>query len=449
MPEFVYKAIDKNGIVLKEKIQEKSKNSLVKRLKQNELTPIDVVQTSFSSGQHRKKRNIERNTDKLVKIASAVASQKDERARGFSLGEKIKMKLSTTNKITTRDLEIFTQNFQLLKKAGFNNVHALSTIIKSTENLDLKGILEDILAGVEGGDYMYTTMEYYTDVFPYIYINLIKVGELSGSLEESLSQAMVYLETSSNLNKKLKGILIPNIIQFVVLTIILFIGSMYIIPIIQNVFVEVGSTERLPSYTIAFSNFLNAFVKVWYIPLIIIGIIAAYVYVRAQSPKGRYQWDYFVFTMPLFGKLNYAITLSRVFQTMLLNLKNGQRIQEALEVSKSVTKNYVMLSIIETAINNTITGESWVQPFEESGLTNSMITEMLKIGMQTDLATMVEKIVEYLDMDINVVIERIVKVLPQILYAIVGVLIILVTIVVLVPCITAYMGNYLWSAAGM
>ena len=128
---------------------------------------------------------------------------------------------------------------------------------------------------------------------------------------------------------------------------------------------------------------------------------------------------------------------------------DGERIQEALEVSKSVTKNYVMLSIIETAINNTITGESWVQPFEESGLTNSMITEMLKIGMQTDLATMVEKIVEYLDMDINVVIERIVKVLPQILYAIVGVLIILVTIVVLVPCITAYMGNYLWSAAGM
>ena len=449
MPEFVYKAIDKNGIVLKEKIQEKSKNSLVKRLKQNELTPIDVVQTSISSGQHRKKRKIERNTDKRVKSASAVASQKDERARGVSLGEKIKMKLSTTNKITTRDLEIFTQNFQLLKKAGFNNVHALSTIIKSTENLDLKGILEDILAGVEGGDYMYTTMEYYTDVFPYIYINLIKVGELSGSLEESLSQAMVYLETSSNLNKKLKGILIPNIIQFVVLTIILFIGSMYIIPIIQNVFIEVGSTERLPSYTIAFSNFLNAFVKVWYIPLIIMAIIAAYVYVRAQSPKGRYQWDYFVFTMPLFGKLNYAITLSRVFQTMLLNLKNGQRIQEALEVSKSVTKNYVMLSIIETAINNTITGESWVQPFEESGLTNSMITEMLKIGMQTDLATMVEKIVEYLDMDINVVIERIVKVLPQILYAIVGVLIILVTIVVLVPCITAYMGNYLWSAAGM
>ena len=153
--------------------------------------------------------------------------------------------------------------------------------------------------------------------------------------------------------------------------------------------------------------------------------------------------------MPLFGKLNYAITLSRVFQTMLLNLKNGQRIQEALEVSKSVTRNYVMLSILETAINNTITGESWVQPFEDSGLTSSMITEMLKIGMQTDLTTMVGKIVEYINMDINVILDRIVKVLPQILYSIIGVMIIFVTIVVLVPCISVYMGNYLWSAAGM
>ena len=108
-----------------------------------------------------------------------------------------------------------------------------------------------------------------------------------------------------------------------------------------------------------------------------------------------------------------------------------------------------MLSILETAINNTITGESWVQPFEDSGLTSSMITEMLKIGMQTDLTTMVGKIVEYINMDINVILDRIVKVLPQILYGIVGVLIIFVTIVVLVPCITMYMGGWMFSAAGV
>ncbi len=62
----------------------------------------------------------------------------------------------------------------------------------------------------------------------------------------------------------------------------------------------------------------------------------------------------------------------------MLNLKNGMRIQEALEVGKNVVKNLVMLSIIETAINNIIIGDSWVEPFEKSGLAKPMITEMLK-----------------------------------------------------------------------
>ena len=127
------------------------------------------------------------------------------------------MYLGTEEKVTQRDISIFTQNFYLLKKANFNNVHALTTIIDSTENMTLVEILEDILAGVEAGENMYTTMEYYSNVFPYIYINMIKVGELSGSLTNSLEQAVKYLDDTESLNKKLRIILIPNIIQFVLL----------------------------------------------------------------------------------------------------------------------------------------------------------------------------------------------------------------------------------------
>ena len=111
-----------------------------------------------------------------------------------SLRERVNIALAREQKITTRDLIIFTQNFYLLKKSNFNNIHALTTIIDSTENLSLRGVLQDVLAGVEAGEYMYTTMEYYSDIFPYIYVNMIKVGELSGSLTKSLEQAVKYLE---------------------------------------------------------------------------------------------------------------------------------------------------------------------------------------------------------------------------------------------------------------
>ena len=448
MPEYVYRAVDENGIVVKNRVQDKSKQNLIKKLKLNGLMPINVTQVSF--GKYKKgglKRNIT-NIDEIMQLANSASIAPKKDTRKFSAIEKLNMSLTKTQKVTSRDIVIFTQNLYLLKKAGFNNVHALGTIIQSTENPTLKGILEDILAGVESGDYMYTTMEYYSDIFPYIYINLIKVGELSGSLEESLRQAVEYLDSSNDLTRKLKKILIPNIAQFVVLLVILFFGSMYVVPIIQDIFAEVGTTDQLPWYTIAFSNFLTKVQEYWFIPTVIIAPIIAGIVLYIRTPRGKYRWDYFKYTMPIFGQLIFAIDFSRLTKAMVLNLKNGMRIQEALDVSKNVVKNLVMLSIIETAINNIIVGDSWVEPFEKSGLAEPMITEMLKIGMQTDLPAMMEKLVEYMDMDIDQIIDRIVKILPQILYSIIGVVIILITIVVLVPCIEVYMGNFLFSAAG-
>ena len=276
----------------------------------------------------------------------------------------------------------------------------------------------------------------------------MKVGELSGSLDESLRQAVEYLDSSNDLNTKLKKILVPNIVQFVVLLAILFFGSMYVVPIIQDIFAQVGTTERLPWYTMAFSDFLNSVQQNWFIPTAIIAIIIVAIVIYTRTPRGKYRWDYFKYTAPIFGQLIFAIDFSRLTKAMMLNLRNGMRIQESLDVSKNVVKNLVMLSIIETAINNIIVGDSWVEPFEKSGLAEPMITEMLKIGMQTDLPAMMEKLVEYMDMDIDQIIDKIVKILPQILYSVIGVVIILITVVVLVPCIQVYMGTFLFSAAG-
>ncbi len=449
MPEYVYRAVDSNGILVRSRVVEKSKQSLVKRLKSNGMTPIDIVQTRVSSNKKKIKKNNLSNIEDLMKVANTTGVNKTRQARKVTTKEKINMTLSIQEKVTYRDLSIFTQSFYLLKKAGFNNIHALSTLITSTENSTLRGALEDIMSGVEGGDYMFTTMEYYSDIFPYIYINLIKVGELSGSLEESLRQAVEYLESTSALNKKIKQILIPNIAQFVFLFAILMIGSIYIVPIIQHTFESMGSAERLPAMTMAFSAFLTQLQIYWYIPVAIIAAIIAVIAVYIRTPKGKYNWDYFKYTMPVFGDLIFAIDFSRLSKAMVLNLKNGMRIQESLEVSKNVVKNYVMLSIIEASINNIIVGDSWVKPFEDSGLPSPMITEMLKIGMQTDLPTMMEKLVEYMDMDIDVILTRIVKVLPQILYVIIGILLIFITVVVLVPCIVVYMGAWMFSAAGV
>ena len=122
------------------------------------------------------------------------------------------------------------------------------------------------------------------------------------------------------------------------------------------------------------------------------------------------------------------------------------RLQDALETSKNISNNLVMLSLIESAINNILIGQSWIEPFEKSGLSTPMATEMLKIGMQTDLPEMMQKLLDYMEIDIQNIMNRIMKVLPQIIYIIVGILLIFVTIVVLVPLIQIYMGTWMFSA---
>lgn len=448
MPTYVYKAMTDKGILVRNKVESASRLELIKSLKSNNLLPISIEQVAYigNSANKKQKKNI---TDIQEIMKNVNTTQIGGKPKTLTATEKMNLYFAKTEKITQRDIVVFTQNFYLLKKANFNNIHALSTIIESTENLSFKGILEDILAGVEAGDYMYTTMEYYSNVFPYIYINMIKVGELSGSLTNSLEQAVQYLDESASLTKKLKSILIPNIVQFVLLLVMLVVGTLVAIPSIQGIFDEMGTEEELPAITLWFADFLNHAMANWYIPvLIIVGAVAGVLF-YINTPKGKYNFHYFKYKMPIFGDLIYALDFSRVMKAMLLNLKNGMRIQEALEVSKNVVKNYVMLSMIETAINNILMGTSWIEPFEKAGLSKPMVTEMLKIGMQTDLTEMMEKLVEYMELDIDNIMTKIMKALPQIVYAIVGVVLIFFVLVVLVPCIQVYMGNFLFSAYGV
>jgi type II secretory pathway component PulF len=97
-------------------------------------------------------------------------------------------------------------------------------------------IVEDILNGVEAGQYMYSVMELYPDVFPPGYVGIVKAGELSGSLVNSLEQARIYLESTTKLKQKLRSILVPNIAQFVAIIVLLVVGVIFVTPQIDKIY---------------------------------------------------------------------------------------------------------------------------------------------------------------------------------------------------------------------
>lgn len=449
MALYICKTLTPQGQIVKTKVEERTKLDCIKKLKKNGLNPISIKKITVIGSANKKgakrTKNIKSDLD-YNEILTRSIKRKNTRNSSNSV-TKAEINMATFGKrITSRDIRVFSQNFYLLKKANFNNIHALSTIISTTENPRLRLILEDILVGVESGEYMYTTMEYYSDVFPYIYINMIKVGELSGSLEQSLKQGVEYLDSSDTLRKRIRKILIPNLLMFFGLIIGTVIAVIVGVPMLKGIFDSVGSKQQLPAVTMWLYNLTMALRTVWYIPVGIIVLIGLAFWGWISTPKGRYRFDYFKYTMPIFGKLIYLLDFSRLMQGVLLNLQNGMRIQDALEVSKNVVKNTVMMSIVEISINNIFVGQSWIEPFERAGFGDAMCIEMLKIGMQTDLTEMIDKMLDYVESDINNTLEKIVKVLPEISYMFVGIVLIFFVCAVLVPCISLYMGDWLFSA---
>ena len=312
MPIYKYKAMTTNGMIVTNTIEESSKYLAIKKLKRNNLIPINVDK---SLQRTKSKRNVRKNNQGIGEVLKGVdttnllLSRQNTKTSYF---DKIYHSVTKSDRITSRDIIVFTQNFYLLKKANFNNIHALNTIIDSTENFSFRGILEDILAGVEAGEAMYSTMDYYEDIFPYLYINMIKVGEMSGNLTNALQQALSYLEDSDSINRTLRGILIPNLIQFVLLLVMLIVGTIVAIPTIQNLYESMGSTAQLPAISLWFSGVIDWLVAFWWFPTIIIAGAIATVVWYINTPKGKYNFHYFKYTMPVFGQLIFAIDFSRV-----------------------------------------------------------------------------------------------------------------------------------------
>lgn len=189
MPLYKYKAVTSKGQVVINRVEELNRFVLLRKLKKNGLMPIKVAQIQMSKRASnlikKQKKNVE-SSDSVLKQVRQQEIAKNVTSKSNRFANKAKQALFSNVKINNRDIVIFTQNFYLLKKANFNNIHALSTIIENTENPSFKEILEDILIGVESGENMYSTMEYYAGVFPPIYINMIKVGELSRVFNKSI-----------------------------------------------------------------------------------------------------------------------------------------------------------------------------------------------------------------------------------------------------------------------
>ena len=429
MQNFSCKVLTPQGQVVEVKINENDKISCMKKLKRNGMTPISI-EPSFNILKNKKSK----------KITATIHSRKKKRT--FLL-KKLK-DIELFNKVSIEEIKDFTEDLYALRKSNFSTKHSLRTIINKTENAYFKECLISVLNAVDSGKYFYKAMKEHKDIFPLVYINLIKTGELTKSFDESLKHAITYLEDEQKIKRKVKNILLPNVLSFFGIIIMLILSILIVIPNLQNILMSYGTNIKMPKILAIISRIINILVKFWYLWLLVLIGFGIWGVKYINSEKGKIKIDSLKYNNKLIGKLLYLLDFSRVIRSIFLNLQNKMRIEDALEISKNVTKNTYMFGLIEKSINNVYVGKSWLDVFSNEKILNPIILELLKRSEKTKAVQDFTSALKYLDKDIEKEINKVLKKLPEISYIFVGMALLLFVVTVLIPCMQIYLSGLLF-----
>lgn len=424
MRSFICKVMTPQGQVIKIKLTEEDKIACLKKLKRNGMTPIEIKPSLVVPP------NVSR------KISSSIAAKKKEK-------QTIKLSKEVINSIKINDIREFTEQFLFLKEANFSNASALKTIIKNTRNENFVNILKMILKNSEKNIYIYRTMESYSQIFPLIYINLIKNGELTNALDEGLRNAIAYLKKEEELTNIVQEKLFPNILLIFGTMLIMFLSIILGIPLIEELLFTTNITLELPLITRIVFEICSLITYKWYIFVVLIGVCILLIILKLRTPKGKLHFDKFKYKNRIFGKLLYLLDFSRLIRCLTINLENKMRLHDCLEVCKDVVKNTFMLNTIEKSINSIFKGNLWIEAFEEDKILDSIAIEMIKKSSETKKTDFISKTIEYLEYQIDKEMERLIIKITEISYVIFGVLFLIYIGTILLPCISVYLSSFL------
>jgi general secretion pathway protein F len=322
-------------------------------------------------------------------------------------------------RIKPADIATMTSQLATLVSAGIPMVEALSALIDQVENPALKLVLVEIREDVNQGEGLAKSMKKHPKVFDHLFVNMVAAGEQSGALDIVLQRLTDYTENSVKLRGKVTSALMYPVLMGGVSVLIvagLFVG---VIPRIRRIFESFG--EGLPPLTrlvLGISDFIQGY---WWL-VIILGVSAVFgVRKWVKTEKGRRTWHRWKITMPIFGKVNRLVAVSRFCRTLSTLLDSGVPILTAVSIVKNVVENDILAEAIANAGKNIREGQSIAGPLKESGEFPPLVTHMIAIGEKTgDLEPMLGKVADSYDQQVENTLAGLTSLLEPILILTMG-----------------------------
>lgn len=340
--------------------------------------------------------------------------------------------LLSNNQPEPSDLIFFARQMYTLVKAGVPLTRGLHGVAQSTRNPPLKnaifGMVEDVESGRELGD----AMSRHSDVFSPMFINMVRVGESSGSLENAFQLMSGYLERDREMRARIKAALRYPTMVIVAMVIAVAILTVWVIPVFADFFANFNAELPLPTIIIiAVSNFAAD----WWL-IIGLGVIGAAFAFRywTRTERGRYRWDRMKFKLPAIGSILFRATMARFARAFAITYRAGVPLVQGLTlVARAIENEYVGQAVADmrTGIER---GESLLRTTEATGLFAPLVLQMISVGEETgDVDTMLEETADFYEREVDYDVENLSSYIEPILLVFMAVLVLVLALGVFLP----------------
>ena len=398
MPFFAYKARNARGELLQGVLEGADSGGVADQLFNTGVTPVHIVETS-----------------------SPVVD-----------GDESWWTRLTEKKVQPMDVQLFSRQLYTLLKSGVPIMRGLSGLQESAINKSFARVVKDLRDSLDAGRELSAAMRRHPTVFSPFYVNMVRVGELTGRLDEIFLRMFDYLEFDREMKARISAALRYPI--FVVAAMVIAVGviNVFVIPAFAKVYA--GFNAELPLMTRILIKTSEITVQYW--PLVIAVFVGAVIMFRVYigTVSGRYNWDKFKLKIPIAGKIILKGTLARFARTFALSSKSGVPIVQGLNVIAQTVNNTYIASRVEQMRDGVERGESILRTAVTTGVFTPVVLQMVAVGEETgELDDLMDEVAQMYEREVDYELKTLSAQIEPILIVMLGVLVLILALGVFLP----------------
>ncbi len=400
MPIYIYKAVDKQGKLLKGELEAESEVALTTELAKKGYLPISI---SFKS-----------------KIKESGVNT----AQSISGGSRVT--------IDNRALVIFTRQFATIIKAAIPILDGLRVLADQTEDPNFKKALTQVVHDVEGGTSFSASLAKHPGIFSDLYVNTVVAGESAGILDKLLLRLSDMMESDMETRANISAALRYPIMVVIALLIAVIVLTVFVIPQFSKMYADANAQLPLPTQIMVFTGYILT--HYWY--LVIMATVGLYFLIRAiiNTPPGRYVWDGWKFKFPIFGKLYTKITMLRFAAMLSVLYQSGLPVLKTLDIVKLTIGNAVLGQEIDKVKQDVADGKGISGGILNSKFFPRLVGYMVSVGEKSgSLSLMLDSLCEFYDLEVSTTVKNLTTLIEPIMTAVLGLVVMGMALSIFLP----------------